>query len=138
MTARWLVMLGLALLGCQGRPPAGPARTDVVGTLEYRQQPAAGALLVFHGPSSSEMPPRARVQADGRFQVRGADGQPGVSAGDYVITVEWTVGTEDNGGEGERRMAPDRYRHRETSPLRVTVEPDRVGPHDLGVMRLEG
>jgi hypothetical protein len=64
------------------------------GTLTINEEPAAGAMLVFHpadaeGFDARQTRPRAEVGPDGLFQVTTYQQGDGAPAGDYKVGILW-------------------------------------------------
>jgi hypothetical protein len=118
----------LFLVGCGTPPPlAGPARVNVTGRcLAAGNKPSAGAVLVFHrtGVTAGELPPRAKVNADGSFTAHSADGD-GLPEGEYRVTVEWRTPGEN--GEDGKSLVADRYTRPASTPLKASVKADPDG-----------
>ncbi len=109
-----------------------PVRGQVFGS---REEPAAGALVVFHPVSADHEPtlkPLAYVDEEGNFQLTTYDQGDGAPSGEYVITVEWrerpaTPFSPDN--EGKDRLR-GKYADPKSSEFRFTIggESDNVVP----------
>jgi hypothetical protein len=84
-----LALLAVLVLSCGGarRKPVYPVRGQVFAG---KDQPAAGALIVFH-PVAEDDPnkPRALVEEDGSFSLTTYDKGDGAPEGEYVVTIEW-------------------------------------------------
>lgn len=120
-------LIVFALAGCGGAKSDAAGRVPTTGTATYRGRPAAGAVLLFHtGHAADAAPARARVNPDGTFAVQGPDGELGVAAGTYRVTVEWRDGTGENGNDGKSRVA-EKYLSAAKTPLRAEVRPGPGG-----------
>jgi len=86
-TLRRVIVL-LPALCCISCSKSGPPLNPVHGKLLYKNQPLAGAVLVFHPPEVNvkTIYPTGATEDDGTFWVRTGD-QEGAPAGDYVVTV---------------------------------------------------
>lgn len=124
----FIVALALAgAVGCGGPKAAdGSALVPTRGQVVSGGKPAAGAVLVFHPVrgAGATLPPRAKAGPDGRFAVASADGGDGLPEGEYAVTVEWRIGSGENGDDG-RSLVADRYARPATTPLKAAV---RRGP----------
>lgn len=115
-------LLLAVVVGCGSEPPPGPPRVKAEGKcFAAGNKPAAGAVLVFHrtGAAAGELPPRAKVGADGTFAVTSADGD-GLPEGEYVVTVEWRTGEGENDAPG-RSLVADKFTRSNSTPLKATV-----------------
>ena len=101
MNTRWLLMLTtvafpLTQVGCGN--PAG--LYSVTGTVLYKGEPAAGAVVYFHheGPAAASSPaiPFGIVEDDGSFSLTCDDQGNGCPPGKYAVLVEW----RDKSGDG--------------------------------------
>lgn len=128
MRAGLLASLVLAL-GCGGdQPPADPPGVAVRGTTVFGKKPAAGAVLLFHGTAAGDLPPRAVVAPDGRFELT-------APAGTYAVTVEWRTGSDEN-GEVRKSVVPDKFTRKQSTPLKATVAVGADGTCDLGTLTI--
>lgn len=110
-----------SLAGC-GHSESRVPLYQTKGQAYFAGKPAKGALLIFHplGQNHLPFPPRARVEEDGWFMVETFQAKDGLPEGDYIVTVEWRLGGEEEGGDG-RSLVPSKYTRKETSTLRVSV-----------------
>ena len=118
------VTLLVFLVGCGTPPPtAGPPRVKATGQcFAAGNKPAAGAVLVFHrtgATTTGELPPRARVVADGSFTVASADGD-GLPEGEYRVTVDWRTPGEN--GEDGKSLVADKFTRPAGTPLKASVK----------------
>ncbi len=129
----FLSVLCAMIVGCN----SGKVRTfPVEGKVLCNGEPLAGALVMFH--PIEEIPeivtPNASVQEDGTFRLTTYTSEDGAPAGDYVVTIYWVPpggGAEEDRGllsqSTETGPAIDptggRYKDKESSELRATVEP---------------
>lgn len=130
-----VAVIVLSLAGC-GKPADGPPTIPATGRATFDTKPAAGALLLFHTQGSpSALPSRAAVGPDGRFSVSTNGADDGLPKGDYVVTVEWRAGADENGA-ARPSVVPDKYTRKESSPLRATVRRGADGACDLGTISM--
>jgi hypothetical protein len=104
------------------------------GHATFDNKPATGAMLLFHQQGSSTLPSQATVGPDGRFSVS-TNGTEGLPEGDYVVTVEWRVGADENGA-WRSSVVTEKYTRKESSPLRATVRRGADGTCDLGTLTI--
>ncbi|HEX5102954.1 MAG TPA: hypothetical protein VFV87_04040 [Pirellulaceae bacterium] len=139
--ARHSIGAGLLLIGLlhvSGCGSGGPPRKTcfpVRGQLFVADQPADGAMIYFQ-PQDGSPPeewtsgyPRARVAADGSFEVSTYADRDGAPAGDYVLLVQWIPGAANDEGEpSDDESSGDRLGGRfmdpASSPLRAIVGPE--------------
>lgn len=122
-------------------------RSDRVGVVPVRGQvfaagdePAAGALVVFHPVKADAEPtlrPVAYVDDEGNFELTTYDQGDGAPSGEYAITVEWrekpaTPFSADK--EGKDRL-DGKYANPEESKFRFTVGGD--SEHVVPAIHLE-
>ena len=121
--------------GCGG---GGPPVFTVEGRVVYNNQPAAGALVVFHpadAPGLDSPRPTGRVQPDGTFRLKTDPAGDGAPAGEYVVTVVWPAAADRR--EGAARQGGDRLNGRYSDPgtskwrVRVPSEPTTLDPFTL-------
>jgi len=119
-----LALAILALAGCSGESNRIPVH-PVQGAIEFRGQPAAGALVSLHlqeGEDTSVPSPRATVGPDGKFNLTTYESADGAPAGDYVLTVQWYKPMKQgNDTVGGPNVLPAKYANAQTSDVRVTV-----------------
>lgn len=147
MTGRKATILVAALLcmSCSS-PPGPPPLYPVKGQVFYQEEPAAGALVVFHphvpGDSALSLP-LAVVDADGWFELVTdfrAQGQieayEGARPGVYDVVVEWRKppAVTDREPEDVPDFLDGRYADPKTSGIRVEVN---TGNNVLSAFRLE-
>ena len=97
--------------GCGPVPITVPTNVvSATGMLTYNSRPVAGAQMTFHG-SSPEDSAFAVTDGKGRFRCATNDSGPGISPGDYVVTVH-----------SQRNDLPKIYSDPETSTLSILVE----------------
>jgi hypothetical protein len=99
---RWFLLV--PALGCLSCSNGNGALNPVQGRVLSRDQPAAGAAVVFHPKKAinelSAVRPFGLVKEDGTFtMMSGKD--PGAEAGEYVVTITWPqeVGPKRRKGE---------------------------------------
>jgi len=127
-TGRAIVALFVtfAVAGCGARIPHGQKpRSDVVLTITDDGEPVPQGYVSLVNDATGE-------GGGGALDATGRALLSGVVLGDYVVTVgppETVVSPASDGrpgGAGERQAAvPDRFHRAATSPLRVSVGPDR-------------
>ena len=130
-----LFMIGIVVLtltGCGGSK-SGEATVGIPtrGVATVDGKPASGAVLLFHG-SGTGMPPRAMVSSDGKFELPSVGG---LTEGQYVVTVEWRTGSDED-GDVRKSIVPDKYTRKELSPLKATVKAEPDGQCDLGTFAI--
>ena len=131
-----LIVLALSLTGCGESARTSAANVLTTGQATFDKKPATGAMLLFHAQGApSSLPSRAVVGDDGRFGISTTAQADGLPEGDYVVTVEWRIGSDENGAE-RPSVVPDRYTRKESSPLRVLVRRGADGTCDLGTISM--
>lgn len=138
----WLLTLAVSCLvfsSCSrsDRVSVSPVRGQVFAP---RDEPAAGALVVFHPVAADQKPalkPLAYVDEQGNFELTTYDRGDGAPAGEYVITVEWrekpaTPFSADK--EGKDRLR-GKYADPKSSGFRFTI--DGESEHVVPAIRLE-
>ncbi len=111
--------------------PVYPVRGEVF----FNGKPASGAAVHFH-PRDEETgsPAFAIVDEDGSFELSTRGTNDGAEAGDYIVTINWSIETKVDGDTiNGPDLLGDRYSKLTTSTLRATVEPDEnvVPRYDL-------
>jgi hypothetical protein len=125
----WLftLVVGSVLLtscGKSDRVAVSPVRGQVFSS---RQEPAAGALVVFHPVAPEDeatLRPLAYVDDQGNFELTTYDQGDGAPLGEYVITVEWREKPAhpfSPNKEGKDRLA-GKLNDPSSSEYRFTVE----------------
>jgi hypothetical protein len=123
-----LALVLLAAAACSGKPAVVP----VQGEAFKDNQPAAGALIIFHPigvKGIDDLRPTATVDETGSFQPSTWKPNDGLPEGDYDVTVVWLeparAGNTLIGGGERRGMVPDRLGGRYADPkkpqLRATI-----------------
>jgi hypothetical protein len=114
----------VTLVGC-GRGDAGRVSVHpVLGAIQFRGQPIAGAFVALHPKNviTGVPSPRATVSPDGSFALSTYDGNDGAPEGEYILTAQWykpvKQGNEVVGGPN---VLPPRYSSPHTSDVKVTV-----------------
>ena len=126
---RWLLALlaaSLVLASCSknDRLPVFPVRGQV---FDSSQDPAAGALVVFHPVDPTDGPllkPLAYVDRQGAFRLTTYEQGDGAPAGKYVVTIEWRQRSPNPFGpnkEGKDRLR-GKYSDPQSSDFRFTVQ----------------
>ena len=131
--SQWLFVLtaGLALCGCSSKKIEG--RKDVFATrgkLLVNDQPAPGAMLVFHpvGGAYDAEHPTATVGPDGSFELTTYVGKDGAPPGDYLVTAQWYASNDKDAPGPWPNVLPEKYSRPDSSDLRVQIA---AGPNDL-------
>lgn len=120
------LMAGCFLLTSCESEPDRMAVYPVRGKLMVDDQPADGALVVFHRetPLPAGMTnPNARVAADGSFKLTTWETADGAPSGEYVVTVLWPEPPKspvDHPMMGTDRLQK-RYANPETSEIRIVI-----------------
>ncbi|MFO0866326.1 MAG: hypothetical protein U0744_17060 [Gemmataceae bacterium] len=131
---RWFTRFAMIFVatGCSSQPE-GEKTYPVTGEVFYEGKPATGAAVIFHPvePGKETRRARGKVEKDGSFRLSTRVKDDGVSAGSYVVTVEWRK-TDDHPEQGVS-LLPDRYSDPRTSGLKSTVkaEENRLPPFKL-------
>ena len=107
---RWLLLvLVLSLPACSS---SSDSLNPVQGTVLAKDQPAAGAMVVFHPKSQMDdlkvVRPLGLVKDDGTFSVMTGTAT-GAPVGDYIITITWpqAVGPKRRKGEITTEALPN-------------------------------
>ena len=121
-TRRAGILLLLCLLGCGAEEEVRPPLYPVRGSLLINGKPAGGALLVLH-PADGNFDargsrPRAKVQADGSFQVSTYQDGDGAPVGEYQVAVLW-FDNPDSSNPWDKLGG--RYANPKTTEIRVSV-----------------
>lgn len=107
-------LLVAALAGCSGSIDDNPPDVfSVSGTITYRGEPIAEALLTFWPGDESE-PAFALADQSGKFRCLTND-TDGIAPGAYAVTV-----SKPDGG------IPGQYTKRETTPLSVEIDSEEA------------
>jgi hypothetical protein len=118
-----LACLALALPSCgKHRKVVFPVHGKIV---DNQDQPAVGAIIIFHPVDSSDPDPArpiGNVGQDGTFTLTTYEKGDGAPAGEYIATIEWPTQGEGFG----KAQGPDRLKgqmnNKATSKLRFKVE----------------
>ena len=116
-------ILLVILFGCAAEVE-GPETATAGGTLTYKGQPVAGAMITFH-PVTRGQGQTCQIQTDetGQFNmVTGLPGgkqKPGAVPGEYTVTA---IKQKMEPGGLPTNELPDSYMSPIKSPLKVTVE----------------
>ncbi len=129
---RWMLVLLPAIAGC-----GGGGLPQVRGKVFYKDEPASGAMVIFHpvgDKSLNAVKPYGAVEADGTFRLTTRDQSQGIREGiipgDYAVTVSWPKApTQKLTGPAEERQEepsrlPPMYGSAETSGLKATIRSD--------------
>jgi hypothetical protein len=122
--------------GCgDGRKPVFPVRGQVLDT---KEQPAAGAVVIFHpvaADSQDLAKPVGRVGEDGRFRLTTYKDGDGAPAGDYTITIQWPAPKKSPFDKEEPDQLKGRYADPGTSALRFSVQ--KKSDNEVPAIRLQ-
>lgn len=117
------------VMGCssQALPNAGKVSFD-------DGEPVRSGSIEFRAISDG-MRYSSRIGRGGEFQLTDADGEKGISPGDYEVIVLQIVLTEDLAMEQHQHghTVPRRYADYYTSDLRCTVAENQTGPIEVVV-----
>ena len=128
------VSLGL-LAGCSS------GHVPVKGVVVHKGQPVPGLVVYFHPESGPAV--WGQTNEKGEFELLSNAGSPGVTPGDYVVSIEHDPRPSDPTEVMYPQMAPaaprsadiggliTKYGRREKSPLRISIK------RDSGPLRLE-
>ena len=100
----FIPVLVFLLAGCGGEadPSAGINLVPVSGSLLFKGQPAAGAMLIFHPEGQDEdnhaIRPSAVTDVEGRFELTSFENGDGAPPGKYNVAVIWELEPEASGG----------------------------------------
>ena len=99
------------------------------GIVRYEGQPVAGATVVFTPATKSDESQKdaqAETDENGNFSVQTFDGKtyhPGISPGDYLVTVTKLELPKDMRGQ-PKHLLPKQYRSTSSSTLKANVSAD--------------
>jgi hypothetical protein len=123
----------VALAGCGGGDEWSadrPKPVPVSGIVLYKQQPVAGATVVFH-PEGHAHAATGQTDAAGKFQLQTLKPNDGAVPGEYKVTVrkvEVQAGAEeemtqvdDTSSPEQRSLLPDHYGGTESTDLTASV-----------------
>ena len=100
-----------------------PERVPVSGLVVYRDEPVAGAHVVF--TPSNARPASARTDADGRFMLRTFQPADGAVLGTHLVTIsKFGGGNPDDPYAPRQSVLPTKYRRTSTSGLLAEVTAD--------------
>lgn len=136
-SVRLLVALALAVAPGCGNDAADGRPTPVVasGTVFYKQQPSAGAKVMF-APQDHQYAAVGQTDSNGRFELQTFEPQDGAVPGQYKIAVtKFEVIDLPNGGIKENFFLPGKYRDPATSGLTAVVPLE--GTNDLRIDLVE-
>jgi hypothetical protein len=119
-----------AIWGCNGSPQK--TLVPVRGKLTVDGKPAVGAIVTLH-PAVDDpqaVRPTGQTRADGEFELTSYYSGDGAAPGEYRVTVTWLQPQPPRSqGEGDdlppRSLLPALYSNPGTTPLRVTIPPDK-------------
>lgn len=133
------IAAALFVLACGCGPPdeVRPALHPTQGSLLINDQPAEGAMLVFHrvGEPSFDARgtrPTATVDAAGKFALTTYQAGDGAPAGEYQVAILWF---DDPDSSSPWDKLGGRFANPTRSEIRVTVGPER---DTLEPIRIDG
>jgi len=140
----WLVslcVLAVGVVSCS-KPNGLPQKVcyPVKGKLLVGEQPAAGAMVIFHPEGSTPEEwaggyPRGRVGADGTYELETYGDKDGAPAGEYRVLVSWTQsGNEETEDTQMVDKLKGRYSDSSRSTLKAKVD---AGPTEVPVIRVQ-
>jgi hypothetical protein len=110
-------------LGCGSADTHVPVH-PVLGAIQFRGQPVAGAFVSLIPKDAAEgIPnPRATVGKDGSFTVSTYNGDDGAPEGEYTLTIQWYKPVrQGNDLVGGPNVLPAKYASAKTSDVRIRV-----------------
>ena len=131
----WLALgICVASAGCESG--VLPVHT-VAGTVLFRGEPAAGALVIFH-PKQAQNPnevkrPSARVGDDGTFALTTRQSGDGAPTGEYGVSIVWfdDEGRQESSGAfgapQENAGNPDRLKGKYANPANSGLATVTIG-----------
>ena len=139
------LVLWCGLVLCLGActKESGPIKKvcyPVKGKLMIGEQPAAGAMVIFHpeGGVPEEWTggyPRGTVGADGTYELGTYGDKDGAPAGEYRVLVSWT---QSGNEETEDTQMVDKLKGRFSDPTRSTLKAKvDAGPTEVPVIKVQ-
>ena len=122
--AAWvLAAVCLTSSGACSPGESGPQTHSVRGHVFLKDQPAAGALIVFSPEAGSDTQnrPRGYVDEAGKFTLTTFSLDDGAPAGNYSVAVIWREQRDEDDPPG-RFLAPEKYSDPKTSGLRAEIQ----------------
>ena len=110
----------------------------VSGKVVVDGKPAPGVQVAFrplNKPADLDVNPTATTGKDGSFKLTTRAKDDGAPAGDYKVTLTWTIQDGPNEDPRLRKMLPDSYSGPESTPLKATVQ---AVPTELAAFELKG
>ena len=127
-----VVGVGAALVTACGGGDA-PKLYPVRGQVLFNEQPAAGAMIVFHPVEATGLMASGKVGADGSFTLNTYPHGDGAPAGEYKVVVTWYP-PDARALENAQDKLKGRYADPTQSQLKATVKPE---PNELPPFRLK-
>lgn len=126
------LLLAAALLsGCGDTDGLAPVR----GTVTYRGQPLAGAMVVFMPEQPGTLPASGLTDSFGRYELMTMTPGDGTTPGKYVVTITAREPDQAPAGDGSligaevplgKPLIPEKYFAAETSGLTAEVKPGGI------------
>ncbi len=93
-----LILSASIVLMAAGCGSSGPALYEAGGTVTVDGSPLEGATVTFVPQGDKMLGGAGRTDAAGKFTLLASSGKPGISAGDYKVTVRKVEGEGFDGG----------------------------------------
>lgn len=121
--AVFVVSLGLASCGQKNERIAVH---PVTGKVTFNNQPAAGAMVVFHplDKKDDRAVPRGKVEKDGTFKLSTYDADDGAPSGKYKVTIDWRKSNPLDPNDNGVSLVAAKYTRPDTTPLEVEITPE--------------
>jgi len=123
----WLMGFAICLASCSFvRSPPKKICYPVKGALFFKGRPAEGALVLLQPreiAKPNEWPsgfPRARVAADGKFEIETYKAKDGAPSGEYIVLLSWEVPNPPDPRKDDPGVT-DRLGHRYSNPSTATL-----------------
>lgn len=135
-----LVSCLMLLSGCSNQATLYPVK----GKVTVGGKDAIGATVTFHAdpPSANSFPSTGTIGEDG-YYILFTNGKPGISAGNYIVTVVWPDPAQKpspqeimmgaTAADGPD-LLKDQYANPKTSTIKVKVEPNTP---ELGTIEIK-
>jgi hypothetical protein len=92
LTAIWLIVLSIGVVGCSGEKPVGAGKHlptfRTKGTVIYKGEPVDDATVSFHPATSGAPGAVGKSNSAGEYTLRTYKAGDGAPEGDYIVTVQ--------------------------------------------------